>query len=304
MAIRGNFDDAQTGVKKIFSDADIKKSLAEKNLFLSSANSINWGRLVPQVAYYVSAYCDMVASGAIAMGEEIDITVPTGNFGNIFAAYIAKLCGLPFHHLVCASNQNNILTDFLATGVYDRNRPFMPSISPSMDILISSNLERLLFLVCGAEKTAVYMNALVKDGKYMLDDVDFSKIKETFIGFYATEAQTKETIRSVFEKENYLIDTHTAVAAHAAMQYGGIYKAERKMLTVSTASAYKFARDVLNALDPAKNIDGIEALEALKSATATEIPLPLSGLDSKAVRFNTIIEKSEMADAVMEFAAN
>ena len=304
MAIRGNFDDAQTGVKKIFSDADIKKSLAEKNLFLSSANSINWGRLVPQVAYYVSAYCDMVASGAIAMGEEIDITVPTGNFGNIFAAYIAKLCGLPFHHLVCASNQNNILTDFLSTGEYDRNRPFMPSISPSMDILISSNLERLLFLICGAEKTAVYMNALLKDGKYKLDEADFAKIKETFIGFYATEAQTKETICSVFEKENYLIDTHTAVAAHAAVQYQNIYKAERKMLTVSTASPYKFARDVLNALDSAKNIDGIEALEALSLATATEIPAPLFGLDKKTVRFSTIIDKSEMTDAVMSFAAN
>jgi threonine synthase len=291
-------------VKAIFTDKEMKEFLAGKNMDFSSANSINWGRLVPQVAYYVSAYCDMVASGAIAMGEEIDITVPTGNFGNIFAAYIAKLCGLPFHHLVCASNQNNIMTDFLATGVYDRNRPFMPSISPSMDILISSNLERLLFLVCGAEKTAVYMNALVKDGKYMLDDVDFAKIKETFIGFYATEAQTKETIRSVFEKENYLIDTHTAVAAHAAMQYGGIYKAERKMLTVSTASPYKFATDVLNALDASKSIDGFEALEALRAATVTEIPVPLSGLDQKNVRFRTIIDKDEMANSVFEFAAN
>ena len=304
MAIRGNFDDAQTGVKKIFSDAAIKESLAEKNIFLSSANSINWGRLVPQVAYYVSAYCDMVASGAIVMGEEIDITVPTGNFGNIFAAYIAKLCGLPFHHLVCASNQNNILSDFLATGVYDRNRPFMPSISPSMDILISSNLERLLFLVCGAPKTAVYMDALVKDGKYQLDDADFAKIKETFVGFYATEEQTKATIHSIFKNENYLIDTHTAVAACAAAQYRNIYKAERKMLTVSTASPYKFARDVLNALDSEKNIDGTEALEALSTATATEILEPLSGLDKKAIRFSTIIDKAEMTDAVLKFAAN
>ena len=304
MAIRGNFDDAQTGVKKIFSDAAMKKALADQNIFLSSANSINWGRLVPQVAYYVSAYCDMVASGAVKMGEEIDITVPTGNFGNIFAAYIAKICGLPFHHLVCASNQNNVLSDFLLNGVYDRNRPFMPSISPSMDILISSNLERLLFLVCGAEKTAAYMNALSKDGKYALDEADFAKIQETFVGYYTTEAQTKETIRSVFENENYLIDTHTAVAAHAAAQYKSIYKAERKMLTVSTASPYKFAKDVLNALDSDKSIDGVEALEALKSATATEIPSPLADLDKKNIRFDTIIGKDEMADAVTEFSAN
>ncbi len=304
MAIRGNFDDAQTGVKRIFSDAAMKQLLADRNIFLSSANSINWGRLVPQVAYYVSAYCDMVVSGAIKMGEEIDITVPTGNFGNIFAAYIAKLCGLPFHHLVCASNQNNVLSDFLASGVYDRNRPFMPSISPSMDILISSNLERLLFLVCGADKTARYMSALARDGKYTLDEADFSKIRETFVGYFTTEAQTKETIRSVFENENYLIDTHTAVAAHAAAQYKSIYKAERKMLTVSTASPYKFAKDVLNALDSSKSIDGVEALEALQSATATAIPAPLADLDKKAIRFNTIIGKDEMPDAVMKFAAN
>ncbi|MBP3591008.1 MAG: threonine synthase [Clostridia bacterium] len=304
MAIRGNFDDAQTGVKRIFSDASIREELAKNNIFLSSANSINWGRLVPQVAYYVSAYCDMVASGAIRMGEEIDITVPTGNFGNIFAAYIAKLCGLPFHHLVCASNRNNVLTDFLANGVYDRNRPFMPSISPSMDILISSNLERLLYLVCGADRTANYMKALSENGSYKLTDADFAKIKETFVGYYTTEEQTKETIRLIFQKENYLIDTHTAVAAHAAAQYKSIYKAERKMLTVSTASPYKFAKDVLNALDPSKDIDGLEALEALRSATATEIPAPLSGLDRKSVRFSTIIDKDEMADAVMKFAAN
>ena len=304
MAIRGNFDDAQTGVKQIFSDNDIKHTLAEKNIFLSSANSINWGRLVPQVAYYVSAYCDMVNLGAIQMGEEIDITVPTGNFGNIFAAYIAKLCGLPFHHLICASNQNNVLSDFLASGVYNRNRPFMPSISPSMDILISSNLERLLYLVCGAQKTAAYMKALTTDGKYALSDEDFAKIKETFIGYYTTEDKTKETIKATFKKTNYLIDTHTAVAKNAAEQYKRAYKAERKMLTVSTASPYKFAKDVLCALDPKSTSDGTQALSALSEMTSTEIPAPLSGLDNKPIRFNTVIDKNEMESAVLEFSAN
>ena len=304
MAIRGNFDDAQTGVKKIFSDAEMKQALAEKNIFLSSANSINWGRLVPQVAYYVSAYCDMINLGAVKRGEEIDITVPTGNFGNIFAAYIAKLCGLPFHHLICASNQNNVLSDFLATGTYNRNRPFMPSISPSMDILISSNLERLLYLVCGAEKTAAYMKALTNDGKYTLSAEDFEKIKETFVGYYTSEETTKQTIRATFENENYLIDTHTAVAKNAAEQYKSAYKAERKMLTVSTASPYKFAKDVLNALDPTDTSDGTASLNALSEKTATAIPAPLSGLDKKPIRFNRIIDKNEMESAVKEFSAN
>lgn len=304
MAIRGNFDDAQTGVKKIFSDAAMRENLDKNGIFLSSANSINWGRLVPQIAYYVSAYCDMVADGSVKLGEEIDITVPTGNFGNIFAAYIAKLCGLPFHHLICASNQNNVLSDFLANGEYNRNRPFAPSISPSMDILISSNLERLLYLVCGAEKTAFYMKSLTENGLYRLSDEDFAKIKETFVGYFTTEDETKKTISEVFEKENYLIDTHTAVAIHAAEQYMNTYKAERKMLTVSTASPYKFAKDVLNALDASKYFDGIEALEALQSTTKTEIPAPLAGLNRKQIRFDTIIKKDEMANAVVKFANN
>ena len=304
MAIRGNFDDAQTGVKRIFSDEAMKKNLDGDGIFLSSANSINWGRLVPQVAYYVSAYCDMINLGAIELGDEIDITVPTGNFGNIFAAYIAKLCGLPFHHLVCASNQNNVLTDFLSSGVYNKNRPFMPSISPSMDILISSNLERLLFLVCGAEKTAAYMKALALEGKYTLSPEDFAKIKETFVGYYTTEAQTKDTIKATFKKENYLIDTHTAVAKKASEQYKNAYKAERKMLTVSTASPYKFAKDVLSALDPSDNSDGTASLYALSKKTSTEIPAPLSDLDKKPIRFSRIIDKDEMEAVVREFAAN
>ncbi len=304
IAIRGNFDDAQSGAKKIFSDEEMKERLAKENLFLSSANSINWGRLVPQVAYYVSAYCDMISSGAIHLGEEINITVPTGNFGNIFAAYIAKLCGLPFHHLICASNQNNVLTDFLRDGVYDRNRDFMSSISPSMDILISSNLERLLYLVCGSKKTKTYMEALAKDGKYTLDAADFATIKNTFVGFYATEEQTRETIRDVFENKNYLIDTHTAVATHAAKQYMSIYKAERKMLTVSTASPYKFAKDVLNALDTSQTLDGVEAFSRLSFISKTEIPAPLCGIETRSIRFNTVIDANEMADTVLSFAEN
>ena len=199
-AIRGNFDDAQTGVKKIFGDAEMAKKLNEEGVFLSSANSINWGRLAPQIAYYVSAYCDMVKSGKIVLGDKIDICVPTGNYGNIFAAYIAKLMGLPFDKLICASNQNNVLTDFLETGTYDRNRHFYTTTSPSMDILISSNLERLLYLVCGAEKTAAYMKQLNETGKYTLADDEIAKIQETFVGYYASEEDTAESIRSTFEK--------------------------------------------------------------------------------------------------------
>ena len=175
-AVKGNFDDAQNGVKKIFSDLEMKKALDEKGYFFSSANSINWGRLAPQIVYYISAYCDLVSSGDIALGEKIDICVPTGNFGNIFAAYIAKRMGLPVGKFVCASNKNNILTDFLNTGVYDRNRAFHTTMSPSMDILISSNLERLLYLVAGSEQTAAYMKELNATGKYKVSDEILAKI--------------------------------------------------------------------------------------------------------------------------------
>ena len=300
-AIRGNFDDAQSGVKRIFGDEKMKKALEEKNTFLSSANSINWGRLVPQIVYYISAYLDMVNSGDIDYGEKIDVCVPTGNFGNIFAGYIAKLMGLPFEKLVCASNVNNVLTEFLESGTYDKNRTFHATISPSMDILISSNLERLLYLTAGCEKTRVYMESLSSASKYTVDSEIFDKIKENFIGIYADENETRNTINETYKKENYLIDTHTSVAISATHKYMDTYKAERKILVVSTASPYKFAKDVLTSVDASFNVTDIEALGALSDLTGTEIPAPLSSVLAKPILHPDIIEKEDMDKAVAEF---
>ncbi len=304
-AIRGNFDDAQSGVKRIFSDDEMRKALNGANTFLSSANSINWGRLVPQIVYYVSAYCDMVSSGEIKYGEKIDVCVPTGNFGNIFAAYIAKLMGLPIERFVCASNVNNVLTDFLKSGEYNKNRDFHATISPSMDILISSNLERLLYLVVGQEKTAKYMTALAEDGSYKLEDEDFAKIRAHFSGYYSTEEETKATIKDFYENKNCLIDTHTAVAACAATKYMNTEKAERKILVVSTASPYKFARDVYAALmsdsKDFKNPTDTEAPSVLSDLTGTEVPTPLASLAKKDIRHSEIIDRDGMDKAVADF---
>ncbi len=300
-AIRGNFDDAQSGVKRIFADEKIKNALLQNNTFLSSANSINWGRLVPQIVYYVSAYLDMVNSGEISYGEKIDVCVPTGNFGNIFAGYIAKLMGLPIEKLICASNVNNVLTEFLDSGSYDKNRTFHATISPSMDILISSNLERLLYLTAGCELTKKYMDELNSASKYTVSSEIFNKINESFIGIYASEEETRKTIRETYEKENYLIDTHTSVAICAARKYMDTHKAERKILVVSTASPYKFAKDVLTSIDASFNITDIEALERLSDLTGTEIPAPLASVLAKPILHPDIIEKEDMDKAVAEF---
>ena len=301
-AIHGNFDDAQTGVKKIFGNTEMAKALDAEGVFLSSANSINWGRLAPQIAYYVSAYCDMVKSGAVILGDAVDICVPTGNFGNIFAAYIAKEMGLPFTKLICASNQNNVLTDFLRTGTYDRNRHFYTTTSPSMDILISSNLERLLFLVCGAEKTAAYMKQLNENGKYTLADDEIAKIQETFVGYYASEEDTANAIRGTFEKYDYLCDTHTAVGYHAARAYIADTASRRKVILASTASPYKFASSVYRALT-GKDADGdLEALDQLSALTKVEIPAPLAGIGARTVRFDTVMDACDMPASVLAFA--
>ncbi len=300
--IVGNFDDAQTGVKKIFSDPKIADELNSCGVFLSSANSINWGRLVPQIVYYISAYCDMVNSGAIKLGDKIDVCVPTGNFGNIFASYIAKLMGLPIEKLICASNSNKVLTDFLETGTYDKNRDFYTTISPSMDILISSNLERLLYVTLGAEKTAGYMASLNETGCYTLCPEDLSKIKSSFVGYFTDEDKTKATIKSLFEKKNCLVDTHTAVALNATNEYMRDYKTERKILTVSTASPYKFANDVYKALTGKTPVDELSALCELSQLTGVPVPMPLSGLEAREVRFVRTIEKGEMENAAKEFA--
>ena len=300
-AIRGNFDDAQTGVKKIFGDADMAAALNDKGYVLSSANSINWGRLAPQIVYYVSAYCDLLNKGALKMGETMDVCVPTGNFGNIFAGYIAKLMGLPVRHFVCASNKNNILTDFLRTGTYDRNRDFHLTMSPSMDILISSNLERLLCFTAGEERTAAYMESLKKDGAYIVDAEVLAAITENFSGYFADETATAETIKTYFEKYGYLADTHTAVALSAAEQYIATLNEVRPVVVDSTASPYKFAADVYESLGKTQPADPLAALDELAAATDTEIPYPLRGLGQREVRFTKVINPEEMPAAVLDW---
>ena len=232
-AIKGNFDDAQTGVKKIFSDPEAKAKLLENSYVLSSANSINWGRLAPQIVYYISAYCDLINSGDISFGDSVNICVPTGNFGNIFAAYIAKLMGLPLNKLVCASNSNNVLTEFLKTGVYDRNRKFYLTMSPSMDILISSNLERLLYFTAGSEATAKYMSALNTDGKYEVAEEIKELISENFVGYCADESETAETVRKYYKENGYLVDTHTSVALNCSEKYMSEFNDGKKMIVAS-----------------------------------------------------------------------
>ncbi|MBE6610737.1 MAG: threonine synthase [Ruminococcaceae bacterium] len=300
-AVKGNFDDAQNGVKKIFSDPEMIKTLNDNGYFFSSANSINWGRLAPQIVYYISAYCDLVAEEDIAEGDVVDVCVPTGNFGNIFAAYIAKQMGLPIGKLVCASNKNNILTDFLRTGVYDRNRVFHTTMSPSMDILISSNLERLLYLVAGSEETAKYMNELQTKGVYKVSDEVMAKIQKDFCGYYCDEENTSETIKNIYTSYNYLADTHSSVAISSAKQYLADEKnAAKRIIIASTASPYKFASSVYEALKAEKAPEGTAALDALSELTGVEVTAPLAGLDKKTVRFSRVIEKDDMPAVAIE----
>ncbi len=300
-AINGNFDDAQSGVKKIFSDKEAAARLDKEGYFLSSANSINWGRLAPQIVYYVSAYCDLLNQGRIKMGEQMNVTVPTGNFGNIFAAYLAKLMGLPIDRLVCASNKNNILTDFLASGTYDRNRDFHLTMSPSMDILISSNLERLLYLAAGPERTAAYMASLNKTGAYTVDADVKAKIDANFTGYFADEQKTAETIRRAMKKYGYLADTHTAVGISAAEQYMAESGDKKPMVVASTASPYKFAADVYASLFGEKPADALAALETLAAKTDTEIPYPLCGIGERTVRFTDVVDSADMWSAVTNY---
>ncbi len=302
LAIKGNFDDAQSGVKAIFADNGMAKALDEKGYFLSSANSINWGRLAPQIVYYVSAYCDLVKSGKIKYGEEINICVPTGNFGNIFAAYIAKRMGLPLAKLVCASNANCVLTDFFNDGVYNKRRDFHMTMSPSMDILISSNLERLLYFTAGAEATVDCMTKLNTVGKYNVTDEILSLIGEDFCGYCADESETAYTIKTCFEGTGNLIDTHTAVALYCADKYRAESGDNKTMVVASTASPYKFAADVCKSLTGKEPLFGLASLDMLSSLTKTEITYPLKGIADRVVRFDEVIEKSEMAAKVLEFA--
>ncbi len=300
-AIRGNFDDAQTGVKKIFADKAAAQKLLDNSYILSSANSINWGRLAPQIVYYISAYCDMLSSGDINYGETVNVCVPTGNFGNIFAAYLSKLMGLPLGKLICASNANNVLTDFLQSGTYDRNRKFHTTMSPSMDILISSNLERLLCFASTEEKTAGYMSELSANGKYTVDKETKATIDDNFIGFCADENATAVTLKKFYEEYGYLADTHTSVALDCAEQYVDISKDSNKIIVASTASPYKFAADVYKSITDTDATSDTDALDQLSALTNTEISYPLRNLTERKVNFDTVIDPSEMLDEVYKF---
>ena len=299
--IYGNFDDAQSGVKKIFSDTAIASELDRRGYFLSSANSINWGRLAPQIAYYVSAYCDMLNDGRIRPGDKPDVVVPTGNFGNIFAAYLAKQMGLPLGKLVCASNRNDVLTEFLRTGTYNRLRDFHLTTSPSRDILISSNLERLLYTVCGSEKTAEYMCSLAKNGSYTVAEEEMAKIRQNFVGYCCDEAETALYLHDAFNNHGYLMDTHTAVAYGCAQKYLADSHSTAPLFIVSTASPYKFAPAVLADIT-GRTEEPQHPLEALARLSGTAIPAPLADLENKPVRFPDSIAPSEMAARVLAFA--
>ncbi len=301
VAIKGNFDDAQNGVKKIFSDNEAKQNLLEKSYILSSANSINWGRLAPQIVYYISAYCDMLNNGDITFGEQVNVCVPTGNFGNIFAAYLAKLMGLPIAKLICASNDNNVLTEFLSTGTYNRNRTFHTTISPSMDILISSNLERLLYFTAGADRTADYMKQLSENGAYTVSGDIKALIDQNFDGYFADEASTKKTLKHFYDDYGYLADTHTSVALDCAEQYMSKTGDSKKIIVASTASPYKFAADVYQAITNKEASADTGALEDLSVLTSTDISYPLRGLAQRKVNFDKIIESADMLKAVYDF---
>ena len=255
-AIEGNFDDAQTGVKKIFTTQEISEKLRENDKLFSSANSINWGRLLPQIVYYVSAYCELVNNGTINFGDEVNVAVPTGNFGNILASYYAMLMGLPIKKFICASNSNNVLTDFINTGVYNKERKFYTTISPSMDILVSSNLERLLYILSEGDdkKVKSYMTALKTDGSYTADSSIMEKLTEKFFGGCCDEVSTRKTIKDIYEQSAYLSDTHTAVAINVYGQYVEKTGDKTPVILASTASPYKFSKSVLSSLIPEEKI--------------------------------------------------
>lgn len=302
-SVKGNFDDAQSGVKMIFTNPECETKLDENKKAFSSANSINWGRLVPQVVYYFSSYADLLKEGKIEMGEKINVCVPTGNFGNILAAYYAKCMGLPINKLICASNMNNVLTDFIETGVYDKNRSFHTTISPSMDILISSNLERLLYLICNdADKVASYMDSLKNEGKYTVDEAIKAVVCENFAGGYCSDEEAKATIGEHKAEYGYTMDTHTAVAVKVYDDYVKKTGDMTKTVIASTASPFKFNEAVLTALG--ENVDGkdeFELLDALNAASGMDIPVSLNELRTKEVRFTDVYEKTEMIDAVYKF---
>ena len=300
VSIRGNFDDAQTGVKKIFGDEKMKEELAAAGYQFSSANSINIGRLVPQIVYYVYAYAKLVKNGEIAPKDVVNVVVPTGNFGNILAAYYAKNMGLPIGKLICASNENKVLYDFFRTGTYDRNREFILTSSPSMDILISSNLERLIYTIAGedAQKNAELMTQLREKGSYEITPEMKEKLSD-FAGGFATEEETKETIRTTYEKTGYVMDTHTAVAAWVCAQYRADSGDDRKCLVASTASPYKFIHSVMTAIDAKyEGVDEFELIDELSRISGTDVPDAIQEIRNAGIRHTEECDADGMKAAV------
>lgn len=303
VGINGNFDQAQTGVKQMFSDKELAQEMDAAGYQFSSANSINIGRLVPQIVYYVYAYGRMLKSGEIAQGETINVVVPTGNFGNILAAFYAKNMGLPIGKLICASNENKVLYDFFATGTYDRNREFILTSSPSMDILISSNLERLIYRIAGddAEKNQSLMKALQEEGKYEITSEMREQLSE-FYGNYASEAETAETIKEIYEKEGYLIDTHTAVAAAVYQKYKKETGDTAKTVIASTASPFKFTRSVMTAIDEKYGSQpDFQLVDELSAISGVKVPRAIEEIRTAPVRHETVCEVEEMQSVVKKF---
>lgn len=302
-AIEGNFDDAQTGVKNIFTTSEIIEKLGQNNMLFSSANSINWGRLLPQIVYYFSAYCDVVNSERIKAGDKINVCVPTGNFGNILASYYAKMMGLPINKFICASNSNNVLTDFIRTGVYNKNRDFYTTISPSMDILVSSNLERLLYHLTDNDDKQVkqWMTALKTEGSYAVSDVIKDKVSSLFYGGCCDDENTQATIKKMFSDSAYLCDTHTAVAVNVYENYVNETGDKTPTVVVSTASPYKFSKSVLEAVGGDVNVGSeFEMVDELNKITSMPVPTPLAALKDRQVRFNNVIAANNMPEYVLK----
>lgn len=297
-AIEGNFDDAQSGIKNLFMDEEFKAQLAKQNISLSSANSINIGRLVPQMVYYFYAYVELVKRGKIKMHDKVNFVVPTGNFGNILAGYYAKMIGLPVNKLVCASNDNNVLYDFLTTGTYNRKRHFLKTLSPSMDILISSNLERLLYYMSGCDNAYIanIMQQLNEEGSYTVKDEILAKIKETFVAGYATNADTAKTIKAIYEKDSYLLDPHTAVAYKVLLEKADT---EHVSVVLSTASPYKFTNSVYSSLHGEDKEDEFALMKELFAETKVMIPANLQDLDKKPSLHEALIAKEEMKSFIL-----
>jgi threonine synthase len=301
IGIKGNFDDAQTGVKKMFSNKELAKVMNDNGFQFSSANSINIGRLVPQVVYYVKAYADLLKQGALKAGEPMNVVVPTGNFGNILASYYAKQMGIPIGKFVCASNKNKVLFDFFETGKYDRNREFYVTTSPSMDILISSNLERMIYRIAGndAKQCAKFMAALTKDGEYVITDAMKAELSE-FFGAFGSEEETAVKIKEVYDKEGYVMDTHTAVAAVAYDKYKAATGDDKTPTVIaSTASPYKFTRSVMDAIDPAYDAeDDFELVDELNKVSKTAVPKAIEEIRTAPVLHDTVCETAAMEDEV------